>query len=77
MLDPEGHKLKTARNRASSTRLLAESGVQFEAKNGGAHLVVKHHQSYIDFWPGTGLWIVRGSTKRNRGVLRLLRFLGR
>ena len=60
---------KRAGNRDFSARLLAEAGVKFESKNGGAHLVV---EGRFDFWPGTGLWIERGKGDRRRGVRRLI-----
>ena len=56
---------KRARNRESSARLLEARGIRFESKNHGAHLVV---EGRIDFWPGTGKWIERGSNKKGRGV---------
>jgi hypothetical protein len=66
---------KRASNRASSPDLLREAGISFESKNGGAHLIVKVRGHTIDFWPGTGLWIMRGSTKRHGGVRKLIAFV--
>lgn len=63
---------KRADNRTASADLLRQAGIQFQAKNGGAHLVVTALGKTIDFWPGTGLWIVRGQQKRNRGVRHLI-----
>lgn len=64
---------KRANNRASSPGLLADAGVPFEVKNDGAHLIVKSdHGETIDFWPGTGLWIVRGQTHKRGGVRKLI-----
>lgn len=65
---------KRAENRKGSEQLLREAGVLFETKNGGAHLIVNHHGHIIDFWPGTGLWRMRGSTQRHYGVRKLLTF---
>lgn len=62
---------KRADNRESSAAILAEAGIPFVSKNEGAHLIVRND---IDFWPGTGLWRVRGSTQRHRGVSKLLKF---
>lgn len=65
---------KRARNRSFSTELLAQRGVPFESKNGGAHLIVTRHGApWADFWPGTGKWIER-ATKDNpkRGVRQLI-----
>lgn len=63
---------KRASNREGSTKLLTEAGLQFESKNGGAHLVVTGPLGTYDFWPGTGKWCVRGSTTYNRGVQKLI-----
>ena len=73
MLDPEGHKEKTARNRESSARLLRDRGIAFTAHNRGAHLVVTHAGRTADFWPGTGKWIFRGMPGyEGRGVRNLV-----
>ncbi|MCU7372813.1 hypothetical protein PEC18_18605 [Paucibacter sp. O1-1] len=63
---------KRADNRAASAELLRKAGIQFETKNGGAHLIVSAVGKVIDFWPGTGRWIVRGCARPNYGVRRLI-----
>lgn len=66
-------KEKRADNREHSAGLLKQAGVEFESRNLAAHLIVKAGAQVIDFWPGTGLWIVRGqATQRRRGVRHLL-----
>lgn len=67
---------KHASNREQSTAMLAAAGIQFESKNAGAHLIVKASGFLIDFWPGTGLWQVRGLSNRKRGVRNLIAFCG-
>jgi hypothetical protein len=74
MLDPERHKEKTASNRASSAAYLRSRGIEFSEHNNGAHLIVGHNGLVVDFWPGTGLWIVRNGRK-GRGVRNLVREL--
>lgn len=59
-------------NKCKSTTLLQENGINFESKNEGIHLIIENK---IDFWPSTGLWIVRGQSKKKRGVFRLLKYL--
>lgn len=79
MLDPAGHKEKTARNRIGSADVLRARGVAFESKNRGAHLIVRADSGVVvDFWPGTGQWIPRPPAvrTRGRGVFPLLRYLG-
>lgn len=40
------------------------------------HLIVNGKaKGIIDYWPGTGLWIVRKGGITNRGIGSLLRFL--
>ncbi len=71
----EDSKAKRANNRASSAELLRKAGIAFESRNGGAHLIVSDARVIVDFWPGTGLWISRGGTRRGRGVRKLIRFV--
>lgn len=66
---------KRASNRASSTKILEEKGISFERKNMGAHLIVSTKEGKIDFWPGTGKWIVRGG-KKGAGIKNLLKHIG-
>ncbi len=66
---------KRADNRKSSPELLQEASIQYTTKNGGAHLIVRTDGGHVvDFWPGTGLWIMRGSTQRHGGVRKLIKF---
>lgn len=69
-------KQRRADNRENSARILAENGVKFDVKNSGAHLVVMSEAITVDFWPGTGKWIVRKSGKTGRGVFNLLKLAG-
>lgn len=61
-----------ADNRESSADMLRQAGIAFQSNNAGAHLVVNHGGVTVDFWPGTGLWCIRGSIAKHRGVNRLL-----
>lgn len=72
----EASVVKRATNRDASTETLRRHGVQFDSRNAGAHLIVKHAGKVVDFWPGTGKWIVRGQHKARRGLFPLLRELG-
>ena len=60
---------KRQSNRYSSAALIAAAGITFTSYNGGAHLVVDGN---IDFWPGTGLWMVRKLSARFYGVRNLI-----
>lgn len=67
---------RRANNRENSASILEEKGIKFERKNMGAHLIVHGQVIVVDFWPGTGKWIVRGTGKTGRGVFNLLKLPG-
>lgn len=68
---------RRANNRESGADILRRAGASFEVKNDRAHLIVRGGTLVVDFWPGTGLWKVRGITGNGRGVHSLLRALGK
>lgn len=70
-LREEGQQ-RRARNRERSPEVLTKAGIRFESKNDGAHLIVQGKAEVIDFWPGTGKWIPRGSTQYHIGVFKLI-----
>lgn len=65
-------KAKKAQNKCQSTKLLQDKCIEFESKNFGTHLVVSGSKK-IDFWPSTGLWMIRGNPYRFRGVKHLIK----
>lgn len=67
-------QVKRGDNRAIAPDKLTQSGIRFTSKNDGAHLIVYAGNVAVDFWPGTGLWIVRGGNNRRRGIRKLIRF---
>ncbi len=71
----EASKKRRKKNRETSLKILTEVDVMINEKNDGAHLIVKTPRggSIIDFWPGTGLYIVRKSGLRGRGVRNLIK----
>ena len=68
-------KAKRKSNTENSTARLVDARVPFTAHNGGAHLVIVCGGRTIDFWPSTGLWMVRGLLRKSRGVQDLLEYL--
>lgn len=70
----ENSKERRASHREQSPKMLDGAGIPFESKNGGAHLIIKGSDGYIDFWPGTGKWISRNG-KRGFGVRNLIRYV--
>lgn len=66
---------KRAKNRTASAAILDENNILYDIHNGGAHLVVKHNNYVVDFWPGTGKYIFRGSNIYKRGIHRLIKDL--
>lgn len=73
----EHKQAKRADNTKQSTALLQQAGVIFDSLNAGAHLVVQADPNVVDFWPSTGLWIVRGQPAKRRGVRKLIEFVER
>jgi hypothetical protein len=69
----EGSKRKRASNRVESNRILREAGYFFEECNHGAHLIVQTIVGRIDFWPGTGKFIVASTKHSGRGVFNLMK----
>lgn len=66
------------RNLAESTELLKQSGVSFSPHNNGVHLVIDGSwRGMVDFWPSTGKWTIRETGRTDRGVHKLLEYLGR
>lgn len=68
-------KARREKNRRGGAELLTAAGIRFDSRNNGAHLVAYARGHTFDFWPGTGLWIMWGSTQRHRGVRRLIKFI--
>lgn len=61
------------RNREQSATLLRANNIEFESKNGGAHLIIVLPNRLLDFWPGTGLWVDRKTKHSGRGVFNLVK----
>lgn len=61
--------------RKIAKNLLRRKGICFDERNQGAHLIVESPGGKIDFWPGTGKFIVRKSGAVGRGVFNLLRVI--
>ena len=66
---------KREQNRENSTDLLIQTGISFKEHNYGLHLVIQHNEDIIDFYPSTGLWIIRKKNYQRRGVKKLLKYL--
>lgn len=74
--DFRAHKqAKKRSNLAASTRLLEGAGIPFTVHNSGIHLVLTKGDQTIDFWPSTGLWWIRGTANKRRGVQRLIAYM--
>ena len=63
---------KRERNRNNGAKALRERDILFETRNSGAHLIVYHNGLRVDYWPGTGYWIVKDGGRKGRGIRRLL-----
>ena len=73
----EFSKQKRRNNKEASVKLLDELHIPYETHNNGVHLIIKGPFETVDFWPSTGLWVIRESQARNRGVKNLIKFLKR
>lgn len=70
-------KEKRQSNLLNSTEILKSHNINFEEKNGGVHLIIRHNNKTLDFFPSTGLWWDRDNRYRQqRGVFPLLRYIG-
>lgn len=65
---------KRSKNRDWSTQYLTDEGLCFDVKNNGAHIQIKTNNSKIDFWPGTGYYILPNGVK-GRGVKKLVKLV--
>ena len=72
----EAKKERRASNAEKSTDILIEHGVIFTTTNGSHLTVDAGAKGKIDFYPSTGLWIVRANKKRRRGVFNLIKYIG-
>ena len=66
---------KKESNLTKSMNILKEKYIIFEEKNGGLHLIIYFNNEKIEFYPSTGKWIFRKSTKNGRGIFNLLKNL--
>jgi hypothetical protein len=66
---------KKRSNLAASTKILQQKNIPFVSNNGGIHLVLRRGEQFIDYWPSTGLWWIRGTSHKRRGITRLLAYI--
>lgn len=66
---------KKRSNLAQSTAQLVSAGIPFTSHNGGVHLVLMKGEQPIDYWPSTGLWWIRGTSNKRRGIQKLIQYM--
>ena len=72
----EHKKERRKSNTEKSTQILVDSGIEFESKNGGAHLIVMQKNGLrVNFWPSTGLWNISNTKKEGCGVFSIIKFV--
>ena len=71
----EHSKLIREKRRVLAPRVLKKEGVLFSIHNNGAHIIIGPRK--IDFWPGTGMWKVRGTDHKGFGLGKLIRFINK
>lgn len=64
---------RKAAQRRQAEATLRKRGIDFESKNDGCHLIVQSEVGRIDFWPGTGLFEIKETMERDRGLQNLLK----
>ena len=72
----EQSKAKKISNMEYSTLMLIDKGYDVNIRNNGVHLIVKHNDKIVDFWPSTGKFIVRNGCT-SRGVKNLIKELNK
>jgi hypothetical protein len=71
----EEKQKKRRSNTAYSTRQLQDEGIEFVSCNGGIHLQLAKGNQAIDYWPSTGLWWIRGTRNKRRGIAKLISYM--
>ena len=73
----EASKTQRELNRNNALKVLQENDINFLTKNNGAHLIVSNSDNteIIDYWPGTGKWISRGTCKKHHGLKELVGYI--
>lgn len=71
----EMKQTKRRSNLAYSTGKLVREGLTFTAHNNGIHLVLTKDDKTIDYWPSTGLWWIRGTRNKRRGIDKLIAYI--
>lgn len=72
----EQSRLKREQNVIASTQIIKSKKLSYIPRNHGTHLTIFHLNLVAEFWPATGTWKIRNSTKEGRGVFKLLKQLG-
>ena len=75
----EIRKAKKAQNYQAAVKRLELAGITYQTFNAGNMLRIIVDKGTVDYWPSTGLWIVRNTTPefRGRGVGGLIFWLQR
>jgi hypothetical protein len=73
----DAESARRSERRESAPDTLRARGINFDVRNGGAHLIVKTSNGCVDFWPGTQRWMSRLKNKagQGRGFKSLFSFL--
>ena len=70
-------RMKKKQDRDRAIKVLTELGIDFTTGNDGVHCLIYQDGFIIDFWAGTGRWIVRGSTdSRGYSLSTMLVWMG-
>lgn len=59
---------------SNAIKHLEQNGIVYEAKS-ETHFVVEGNEGFIDYWPTTGKWIDRKTSKEGFGARKLVEFI--
>jgi len=68
-------KCRKRNNMNGTITMLGKNGFSYEAKNNGAHFIIRHNGKIADLWPATGKFNIRGDNRYFRGVRLLIKIL--
>lgn len=58
-----------------ASRRLAKEGFAFMVMDNNCQITLMKGNEIIDFWANTGLWWIRGTRNKRRGIERLVRYM--
>lgn len=70
-------KEKKEKNRINSTEILKKNGIPIQLCNLDRQIIIRLPTATIDFYPSTGLYKVRNTKIKHRGIKNLLQYISK